>query len=101
MDFDHKGKYYSKNDRKISINERTSSNGDGGEEVTTSPKNTPKNNLNSPKSNDQVKSDQCEEYMELLGLNRDGSMVNSSQNNFQERNIESVKLKFQKEQLNR
>ena len=28
-------------------------------------------------------------------------MVNSSQNNFQERNIESIKMKFQKEQLNR
>ena len=39
--------------------------------------------------------------MELLGIRRDGSMVNSSQNNFQERNIESIKMKFQKEQLNR
>ena len=58
MDLDHKQKYSPINDRKISINERASNNGDGREEVITSLRNTPKNNHNSPKSNIKMKTEQ-------------------------------------------
>ena len=96
MDPELQGKYSHQNNRRSSINERSSMDGSGLEQIVVNQKITPRNNVHSLISNYQIKNDQSEDYIELLGINKDSSVMSSNQNFQQEKNIEEMKQKFQK-----